>query len=138
MGPTMFFDVSPRQVCTVRTSLTNTPLHALTLLNDITYVEAARQLAGRILRDGDREPAKRLGRAFRMATSRPPKPQEIEVLLAMLKRANEHFRTHPGAAEKVLKTGESPNDGALDPTELAAYTSVMNMLLNLDEVLTKE
>ena len=148
VGPTMFFDVSPRQACTVRPSLTNTPLHALTLLNDITYVEAARQLAGRVLRvdqtpipsregrgEGD---AARVSRVFRMATARQPRPPETAVLLASLKRARDHFRAHPEAVEKLLKTGESPNDDKLDPMELAAYTSVMNVVLNLDEVLTKE
>ncbi|MCE9555835.1 MAG: PSD1 and planctomycete cytochrome C domain-containing protein [Planctomycetes bacterium] len=138
VAPTMLFDVSPRQVCTVRPSRTNTPLHALTLLNDVTYVEAARKLAGRILSEADAAPQARLNRAFRMATARQPQSSEIAVLLSSLNRARNHFRAQPEAAKKLLTMGESPNDGNLDPVELAAYTSVMNIVLNLDEVLTKE
>jgi hypothetical protein len=138
VAPTMLFDVSSRQVCTVRPSRTNTPLHALTLLNEITYVEAARKLAARVLREADAAPPARLNRAFRIATARQAQPRETVLLLSALKRSTEHFRAHPEAVQKLLKTGESPNDEKLDPTELAAYTSVMNIVLNLDEVLTKE
>jgi len=138
VAPTMLFDVSSRQVCTVRPSRTNSPLHSLTLLNDITYVEAARQFAARIMKEGGADPAARLNLALRMATSRRAQPRETAVLLFALGRATKHFRANPDAAQKLLKVGESPNDKALDPIELAAYTSVMNIVLNLDEVLTKE
>jgi hypothetical protein len=147
VAPTMLFDVSSRQVCTVRPSRTNTPLHALTLLNEITYVEAARKLAERVLSENTPLPSRevpgegdavRINRAFRMATARQPQPREAAVLLATLTRASDHFRRHPDAAQKLLKTGESASDGKFDAIKLAAYTSAMNVLLNLDEVLTKE
>jgi len=138
VAPTMLFDVASRQVCTVRPSRTNSPLHSLTLLNDITYVEAARQFAARVMKEGGTSPEERLNLAMRMATARHAQPRESAVLMSMLERGAKHFRAHPDAARKLLGVGESPHDKSLDPLELAAYTSVMNMVLNLDEVLTKE
>ncbi|MCE9548192.1 MAG: DUF1553 domain-containing protein [Planctomycetia bacterium] len=138
VAPTMLFDTSPRQVCTVKASRTNTPLHALTLLNDVTFVEAARALAQRVMLEGDPAPAARIDRAFRLATARHATPQEMEVLTAGLRRAESQFRNDPAAVKKLLAEGESPRDKKLDEVELAAYTAVMNVILNLDEVLTKE
>jgi mono/diheme cytochrome c family protein len=137
VGPTMFFDVSARQVCTVRLSRTNTPLHALTLMNDITYLEAARLLAQRVLREtGSAED--RLKRAFRLATSRHPTEEEHETLLSILQTVHAKFENDPGSAKQLLEVGEWPRDPSLIEIEAAGYTAVMNVILNLDEVLTKE
>jgi mono/diheme cytochrome c family protein len=138
VGPTLFFDVTNRQVCSVRPSRTNTPLHALTLMNDITHVEAARKFAERVMTEGDQQPQQRLNRAFRMATARRPTAEEAKILLAALERLTQQFRDDAEGAKKLLAIGESPAAEKLDAVELAAYTGVMNMLLNLDEVITRE
>lgn len=137
VGPTMFFDTANRQVCSVRTRLTNTPLHALTLWNDPTYVEAARVLAERVL-DAGEAPQERLRWAFRSATAREPTPQELEVLRGSLQRSLSRFGSKSESANALLKVGDQPASAACDPIELAAYTAVMNVILNLDEVQTKE
>ncbi|MCH8048438.1 MAG: PSD1 domain-containing protein, partial [Planctomycetes bacterium] len=138
VGPTIFFDVTDRQVCSVRPSRTNTPLHSLTLLNDITHVEAARKFAERVMSEGDKQPQTRLNRAFRMATARRPTAEEAKILLAALDRLTQQFRADAEAAKKLLAVGESPASDKLDAVELAAFAGVMNMLLNLDEVITRE
>ena len=84
VGPTMFFDTPARQVCTVRQARTNTPLHALTLMNDITYMEAARLFAERLFHEAGNTPEDRLTWAFRLATSRYPTEKELETLLSIL------------------------------------------------------
>jgi hypothetical protein len=137
VGPTMFFDVADRQVCTVRQSRTNTPLHALTLLNDTTYVEAARVLAQRLLADPDPSPRRRLRHAFRMATARRPREQELNSLIAALDFLRVEFAADPDAANQLIRTGEAPLPTEIDVAELAAYTGVMNVILNLDEVITR-
>ena len=138
VGPTIFFDVTDRQVCSVRPSRTNTPLHSLTLLNDITHVEAARKFAERVMSEGDKQPQARLNRAFRMATARKPTVEEAKILIASLDRLTKQFRADAEAAKKLLAIGESPRSEKLDVVELAAYTGLLNMLLNLDEVITRE
>jgi len=138
VGPTMFFDTSARQVCTVRLARTNTPLHALTLMNDITYMEAARVLAERLLKEDGSTPEERLTRAFRLATSRYPTSEELETLMDVLRTVRSKYQDQPDVASQILDVGEAARDQSLDQTEHAAYTAVVNMILNLDEVLTKE
>jgi hypothetical protein len=137
VGPTNLFDTSPRQVCTVRLPRTNTPLHALVLMNDTTYVEAARVWAERLMRQPG-TPQERLVRAFREATGRHPTAAEASILERGLERVRGQYRVDRPAALKLLSTGEHPRDPALDPVEVAAYTGVLNTILNLDEVITKE
>lgn len=137
VGPTLFFDNPGRQMCTVTPNLTNTPLHALTLLNDVTFIEAARALAERILADGPRSPDERIELAFRMATAREPTAAEIDRLGRALQDLLEHFQSDPAGAARLIAVGESSPDESLDVIELAAYTSLMNAILNLDEVVTK-
>ncbi|MES2595469.1 MAG: PSD1 and planctomycete cytochrome C domain-containing protein [Verrucomicrobiota bacterium] len=134
VGPTMLFDGSTRQVCAIKATRTNTPLHALVTLNDTTYVEAARVLAEKVLHSpGD--DAQRLQQAFQTITSREPKPEELAVLQKQLPK----LRTQSAQdADKLLKVGEARSDPKLNPAEHAAWTSLCLMLLNLDEVLTKE
>lgn len=137
VGPTDLFDTSARQVCTVRTPRTNTPLHALTLLNDPTYVEAARVLAERILHAGG-TPSAQIALAFRSLTARRPSAKELAILGDSYARLLAQFQADPSAAAALLATGEYPRDTSLDPAEHAAYTSLCCLLLNLDEVLNKE
>src|SRR5262249_33667846 len=105
VGPTNLFDTSPRQVCTVRLPRTNTPLHALVLMNDTTYVEAARVWAERLMKQG-RTPEERLTLAFRMATARAPSAAERAVLLRGFERVLRQYRADPAAALKLVSTGE--------------------------------
>ncbi len=137
VGPTMLFDNAARQVCTVRPSLTNTPLHALTLLNDTTYIEAARMFAERILREGESTPAERIRLAFRLATAREPSAAELTSLLKTLRFLLEEYTANPQAAQEFVHVGEAPHDEQLDPVETAAYGGIMNTILNLDEVENK-
>jgi hypothetical protein len=136
VGPTMLFDNAGRQVCTVRQSVTNTPLHALTLLNDTTYIEAARKLAERVLR-ANVAPADRVRHAFRLTTCREPSEAELASLLKSLQFLVDEFAAHPDAAAEFVKVGEAPHDKQLDVVETAAYGSLMNAILNLDEVENK-
>jgi hypothetical protein len=152
VGPTSFFDVAARQVCTVKTPRTNTPLHALATLNDPAYVEAARALAEQTLRDPaiaasnppsatssiNTATAERLTAAFRRATLRAPTPDELRILTKSLAQLRAEFAADPSAADKLLKVGESPRDAKLDPIEHAAFASLCAMILNLDETLTKQ
>jgi hypothetical protein len=131
------FDAPARETCWVRESRTNTPVQALTLLNDVTYVEAARVLAGRVLREAT-TPDDRLTLAFRRITARPPTDAERAVLTRALDRHWAEFRKDPTAAERLLRVGESKPDAALDPIELAAYAAVCRLILNLDEAVTRE
>jgi hypothetical protein len=132
------FDAPDREKCTARRTLTNTPLQALVLLNDPTYVEAARALAGRILTEGGKEPGSRIRFGFRLATARRPATQEVRVLVAIARQELTQYRHDHDAARKLLEVGESRTDAALDPSELAAWTTVASIILNLDETITKE
>lgn len=137
VGPTMLFDTPARQVCTVRAARTNTPLHALTLMNDIGYVEAARVFAQNTLKQKT-SAEDRLTLAFRTATGRQPTPNELATLGKVLHKIHARYQADPAGASKLIHVGDSPPDAALNPVELAAYTGVMNLILNLDEVVTKE
>src|SRR5262249_51804211 len=131
-------DATAREACAVRRSRTNTPLQALALMNDVTFVEAARVLAERALREGGPTPAGRLTRAFRLATARAPRPAELKVLLAGLERHRAPYGGDRAAGARLVRAGESRPDPRLDVGELAAYTTVAGLLLNLDEVISKE
>ena len=137
VAPTLFFDTANRQNCTVKNGRTNTPLHALVTLNDITYVEAARAFAERMLKHGANDDA-RLDFAFRHCTARPPNAEEKQILAASLARLRERYTADPEAAKKLIATGESKPDPALPAPELAAFTALGSLLLNLDETLTRE
>ena len=134
----MAFDSAGREGCTVRETRTNTPLQALTLMNDETYLEAARKLAERMLRDGGAAPAARIDYGFKLAVARAPRDRERTVLLASLHHHLDRYQTNRAEAERLLKQGESPVSDGLDRGELAAYTTLASMLLNLDETVTKE
>jgi hypothetical protein len=131
-------DAPTREVCQVKRARTNTPLQALELLNDVTYVEAARNLAQRVLAEGGRTPEDRLASVFRRATARAPSTEELRILTRGLARQRERFQNDPAAARLYIRHGESPLDAATDPVELAAYTAMAEVILNLDETITKE
>jgi hypothetical protein len=137
--PTMtVFDAPMREVCIVRRSRTNTPLQALALLNDTIYVESARKLAERMINDGGARPPERIAWAFRTAVGRRPSDAELKILTDGF---NHHLATYfgdPDAATKLLAVGESPKNPNLDPRELAAYTAVCNVILNMDQTITRE
>ncbi len=136
--PTMMtFDAAGRETCVVRETRTNTPLQALTLMNDVTFIEAARGLAQRVMAVGAR-PDDRLALAFRLATSRRPRPQELQILIAAWQAHRERFTRTPEAAEKLTTIGELKRPDNLELPDLAAYTTVAMMILNLDEAITKE
>ncbi len=132
------FDAPDREKCVARRAVTNTPLQALVLLNDPTYVEASRALASRALSEGGRDVTSRLRYAFRLATARWPTAAEAGVLRELLAKQLAAYRRDGKAALALLKVGESPPDAKLDPTEAAAWTVVASAILNLDETITRE
>jgi len=137
--PTMAnFDASARESHMVRPVLTNTPLQALDLMNDVTFVEAARVFAERVMHEGGASPTARIAYAFRAATSRMPKASEAAVLEDAFVENLELFKSKPQAALKYVSHGERPRDQKLDVSELAAYTSVTSLILNLNEVVMKD
>lgn len=132
------FDAPDREKCIGRRALTNTPLQALVLLNDPTYVEAARALAERTLVEGGKDGKSRLAYAFRLATARNPTGRESGVLRGLLETQLASFGRNPQAAAKLLSVGESARDKRLNAVELAAWTTVTSVILNLDETVTKQ
>ena len=139
LSPTMqVFDASAREFCNVRDVRTNTPLQSLNLMNDVTYVEAARLLAERAMKEGGVTPEQRLAWAFRVVTSRAPTESELRVLSRSLNGQREQYAAKPQNAAQLLNIGDRRNDAGLEKTELAAYATVMSMLLNLDEAITKQ
>ena len=137
--PTMMtFDSSTRETCIVRTGITNTPLQALTLMNDVTYVEAARRLAERMMTEGGETPEDRMGYAYLLATAHRPPPQAQAILLQGYERHLDRYRADRGAALELVTQGESARDETLDVAELAAFTMMANLILNFDGTITKE
>ena len=137
--PTMLlFDSPNREVCSVKRSRTNTPLQALSLLNEITYVEAARVLAQRMILEGGVTPEARIGWAFHRATGRTPSEKEVRILADGLAKRTVRLQQTPDEAKKITAVGMSKADAKVDPLELAIYTATANVLLNLDEVITRE
>jgi hypothetical protein len=135
----MNFDSAGREACTVRETRTNTPLQALNLMNDAAFVEAARVLAQRVMIEAPTAPEKRLALAFQLATGRPPNAQEQKVLLAGFEQHLKEYEQNPKAAlSLMISSREFPIDERLDICELAAYTAQASLILNLDEVITKE
>ena len=134
----MTFDASGREACQVRSPRTNTPLQALTMLNEISFVEAARVMAQRILEEAPPSDEERLTYAFRLATSRRPIQSELGVLTSGLQRNRDHFRREPDLARHLIEQGEYPRPSNFETVELAAYTAVCNLLLNLDETVTRQ
>ena len=134
----MNFDAAGREACVVRETRTNTPLQALDLMNDVTYLEASRKLAERVMKERRTGSEERIALAFRLATARLPNPLEATVLHDALSSYLDEYKTNPDAARKYLSQGESPRDEELDASELAAYSTLASLILNMDETITKE
>jgi hypothetical protein len=132
------FDAPDRESCVARRARTNTPLQALVLLNDPSFVEAARMLGEKMLRSGGSTATDQIRYGMRSVLSRVPTKREEAVLLKIHGVALLQFRANPAAAEALLKVGMAPRDTTLNPTELAALTTVANTILNLDEVVTRK
>jgi hypothetical protein len=132
------FDAPDREKCTARRAVTNTPLQALVLLNDPTYVEASRALAERTLHNGGKSDRARIDFAFKLATARTPQPQERAILLSSLREFRSTYRQDQANAGRLLSVGEAKADSSLAPGELAAWTTLAGMILNLDETITKQ
>ncbi len=130
-------DAPSRENCTVRRTRTNTPLAALALMNDEQFVEAARHMAERVMKEGGRGDGQRASYAFRLATSRIPTDAELRVLLDVYRSALARFKSDRSAAEKLVAVGDSEHDESHDVCELAAWSMVSSMVLNLDETITK-
>jgi len=131
------FDAPNREVCTFLRQRTQTPLQSLVLMNDPAFVEAARGLAQRVTGEEPSDTGRRLVRAFRHTLGRPPQPEEIGLLQKTYDRQLATFRADPKAAEALLKVGESKVPEKADMPELAAMTAVANVLLNLNETITR-
>lgn len=131
------FDAPSREVCTARRETTTTPLQALVLLDDTQFVEAARVLAERLVRQCGTDINARIIRGFRATTGREPKPREQEILRQLYEEQFNAFAADPSAAAKYLKTGDQPEDAALPAPEVAATTVLASALMNLDEFVTE-
>jgi hypothetical protein len=138
VAPSNMFDASVRQTCKVRLAVTSTPLHALTMLNDVTWVEASRAMAQNLLEKPGLDSNQRLSEAFRLICARRPALEELKVLRRSLDRALAVYRADPKAADEYLKQGDSPRDTKLDTGAHAALASVCLEIFNLDEAMTRE
>lgn len=137
--PTMVtLDATARESCIVKRSRTNTPLQALALMNETTFVEAARVLAQCVMTSSAESIGDRLDQAFLMTVGRSPSTAERDVLQSAQLRYLSSFRDNPESASQLLAVGEAPRDDNLDAVELAAWTMTMSVILNLDEMITKE
>ena len=134
----MNFDAAGRESCVVRETRTDTPLQALDLMNDVTFLEAARFIGQRMLKEGGADDASRLRYGFELVLARKPSDKELGILLDSLRYHRDRFATNPKDAEELLKQGESPSDPSLNPRELASYASVASLVMNMDEAITKE
>jgi len=132
------FDAPSWEICEVKRARTDTPLQALALLNDVTYMEASRKLAERMLTEGGTSADSQLAFAFRLATSREPTATELRTLRGSLQKYTGRFRQSPAAAEQFVNHGESPRNKSLDVVDLAARTAVASVLLNMDETISKD
>jgi hypothetical protein len=131
------FNAPNRETCAVRRERTNTPLQALVTLNDEQYVEAARHLAQRAIKEGGGTFDGRLRTIGLRLLARPFRAEELSVIRNSLDELLAHYKAHPDDAKKLLAVGESKADASLDPVQLAGWTMLANQLMNLDEVLNK-
>jgi hypothetical protein len=130
-------DATSREECTAERPTSNTPKAALVLLNDPSYVEAARVLAARVLREAGATTAERIRFAWRIVLSRDPAQRESEIVERLYRDHVQHFDAHPEEAKQFLTEGLFPAPADRSPTEVAAWTSVARTLLNLQEATTR-
>ena len=131
------FDAPSREACQVRRERTNTPLQALLLMNELQFIEAARGLAERTLREAGSPADDRLTFMYRLVTARAPEGNDLSELRSTLKDLTAHYTSHPDAARQLLATGEHPPSPHDHPAELAAWTMIANVILNLDLAISK-
>jgi hypothetical protein len=134
----MNFDASQREACMVRENRTNTPLQALNLMNDVTFLEAARFIGQRMILEGGAGKDDRLRYGFRIVAGRRPTDKELGVLRGSLAYHSDYFASHASEREEYLSYGDTASSKALDRSELAGYTAVASLLFNTDEAITKE
>lgn len=134
----LLFDAPFRETCTLRRPRSNTPLQALNLMNDPTYVEACKGIAQRMLREGGASSDEQLAHGFRLLLARSPKPAELAILQKAYTRNLERFQSHPEDAKAFLQVGALQPDPGLNPAETAALAAVASAILNSDEWITKE
>jgi hypothetical protein len=132
------FDSALRESCTVREGRTNTPLQALHLMNDEQFVEAARVLAERVIREAGPDAGARMRRTFARVLAREPRETEMATMRQMLAYAMDRYRSKPQDAEALLRMGDSPRDKSIDAAEHAAWATIASLVLNLDATVTKE
>lgn len=137
VAPTFLFDSAQRRVCEVKTGRTNTPLQALTLLNDETMLESSRVLAGKAM-VAAKDDAVRIHSMMKRVLCREPQDAEIKMLSVKLVHAREYYTAHLDDAKKLLRHGQSPIDPKLNTADLAATSLIATMILNLDEAITRE
>jgi hypothetical protein len=133
----LVFDAPTRETCTAQRSQTNTPLQALALMNDPTFVEASLKIAERMMTLSAKSKSERVGFAFRLATAREPTADEIGILLDVFELQKTVYLKKPNDAERLLTVGDSKRNQSLDSATLAAWTTVASMILTLDETVTK-
>jgi hypothetical protein len=134
----MNFDSPNREQCAVFENRTNSPLQALDLMNDVTFLEASRKFAGRMIAEGGTTPESRIEYGYKLLLARTPSEKQKQILLTTEARMAADFQNDPGAASQFLQQGESPVDRTVESTELAAWTSIASLLLNMDEAITKQ
>ena len=133
----MAFDAPSRQECTAERATSNTPMQALTLLNDPSYVETARVFASRIIQEGGESVADRINWAYQWTLSRLPEPKELEIVTNLYEKHRAEYISNVDAADALVATGEAPLTEDIAPDELAAWTSVARVILNLHETITR-
>jgi hypothetical protein len=132
------FDAPTRETCEIRETRTNTPMQALNLMNDVAYVEAGRKLAVRMILEGGDTPAQRVERGYQLVLARSPRPAERKALLGALSKFESYYGSHQKDAAAFLGEGKSSISKKIPQAELAAYSGIASILLNLDETITKE
>lgn len=134
----MTFNAAEREVCIVRKGHTNSPLQALTLMNNITFIESSRLLAERILREGGGTLDEQINFGFRLCTGRFPASRELDLLRDVYHEFLWKYENDEQAATKLLAVGEFPRDKTHNSIQLAAMTMLSSTIMNLDETVTKE
>jgi hypothetical protein len=131
------FDAPTREECTAQRPISNTPTAALVLLNDPSFIEAARKLAERTLAEGGSSDEARLQWAWRVGSGRQAKSEEISVLASLLQKHRRHYGEHQQEAAELTSIGMTKRNESLEVAELAAWTSVARVLLNLNETISR-
>ena len=131
------FDAPNRETCTVRRERTNTPLQALVLMNDVQFFEAARKFGERVMKEGGKGAEERILFIYRTALGRLPSESEKNSILNLYNEHLKDFSNSKDTVSEILSSGESPLDESLNATELASWTMITHLILNLSETVTK-